>query len=236
MEETMIKTLENFMERLKKIDPAKVVGPKNEIKPWEDVLGEVGDNVKIIFGLMKEFGQEIIELKESCSEEKLRDIFSPESGEYISRSVEYKIATDIMQEEIRREFPEISNCEFTLRKGWKLVKVNPEKMMKYQIRSTIKDNIECTIFSFMECVIDIELIDQKEFSNLIEAHLDEIISPQEDQEDCFDGLRKEVIELFTKKIQESEMKNDQKKECIKDFSEFMNSFSVSFISHVIELI
>lgn len=211
MEETMsVKTLDEFMGRLKKIDPAKVIGPQGEIKPWEEVIGEATDGIKILFGLQKEFHQEIIKLQESISEDQKMDIFSPESSQYISLLVEHRIASNILDEEIRRNFPETINQEVGLRKDWKLVKVDPEKMVQNHIRSTIKDDIKCTVFSFIECVIDMELIDQEEFSDLIEAHLDEIINPQEDQEDPFDGLRKEIIELFTKKIQESEMKDNQK--------------------------
>jgi len=114
-----------------------------------------------------------------------------------------------------------------LKKDWKLVKTDVGKMMKYQARSALKGIIEDSVFSGMECVIDMKLINREDFSTLVENHLDEIVAGHD-----FNNLRSKIIELFTEKVQISELKSKEK--VIKQFTEFIQGFSISFSEHIVE--
>ena len=192
--------LKEILEDLEKVDFRKFGAPSVPLNPnYEKVFGEIDvefrDSIFLIF-YYRERREEILHgcypYWEGCKE--LADL---------------DMKLDLLKGLVYANVP--GNGKFSLdgyihiRKGWKIVKIDEEKKLRYEEQMILQEMLKTLIYGCMECATNLDLAKGlKGFNELIEEHFD--INIENPDSEKFVKIVKNLFKLRIEKIYDFDAK------------------------------
>jgi hypothetical protein len=192
----------NLLERMAKINPKDVQGPTGEVdERFEEIIDyEISDDLKRLFGLEMEIKKSFEEIMELIVR---KGYPSEEYGEsYLILGREFKEIHETIWNQISSEIKEkglvSGKLNFRIKKDWKAVKVDKEKMINCERNQRVIDILKDIIYEYLLRAVPGDKVEEFEgINNVIEETIDQAIETNDDKE-----LKEKLNEFFVKKSEE----------------------------------